>query len=302
MENRSHIVAALAFIFFFGAGAIGFYIWLSTGDQGNRTLVIETKHSVGGVSGDSPVKFKGLKVGHIESVDFDPHNANKVRIVFQVNDTVPLTQSSYGQLTTQGITGMSTLTLKTPDSSAPPLQGNPPQLPLHQGLLDKLKNQGQADLAKISTILDQVQQLTGGDNAKHISRTLTQLDQATRQLTKAEKSLQPALEQLPALTHQLQKTVDSVDRLTHQAIPAIQKAGRAAQSAHKAGQSGQKVMRRLDQQILPHLDALTRQMHGTARQIQDLGAELSAKPQSVLTGPPKRRPGPGEPGFDSSGD
>lgn len=111
MENRSHIVAALAFIVVFGAGAVGFYFWLSSGDNANRTLVIETGQSVGGLSAESPVKFKGLKVGHIESVGFDPHNANKVRIVFKVRDTVPLTHSSYGELSSEGITGLSTLTL-----------------------------------------------------------------------------------------------------------------------------------------------------------------------------------------------
>lgn len=299
MENRSHIVAAVIFILIFGGGAVGFFFWLSTGDDADRTLVIETTQSVGGVSAESPVKFKGLKVGHIESVGFDPHDANKVRIVFKVRDSVPLTRSSYGELATQGITGLSTLSLSTPDPSAPALSGNPPQLPLHKGLLDRLKSRGEADLDRISSILDQVQKLTGGRNAQNISQTLTQLNQATHQLTEAEKSLQPALSQLPELTRQLRHTVASVDQLTHQAIPAIQKAGRAAQSAQNVGQSGQDVMRNLNNQVLPHIDALTRQMQDTARQIQNLGAELSTKPQSVLTGPPARRPGPGEPGFNA---
>ncbi|MGN8160095.1 MlaD family protein [Salinisphaera sp. RV14] len=301
MEYRSHIVAAVIFILVFGGGAVGFFFWLSTGGNAHRTIVIETTQSVGGVSAQSPVKFKGLKVGHIESVGFDPHDANKVRIVFKVRDSVPLTQSSYAKLATQGITGMSTLTLSTPDPSAPAVSGNPPHLPLHKGLLGRLKSRGQADLKKVTQILDQVQSLTGGKNAKHISQTLAQLNQATHQLTEAEKSLQPTLAQLPQLTEQLRHTVDSVDQLTHKAIPAIQKAGKAAQSARNVGQSSQDVMRNLNNQVLPHVDALTRQMQDTARQIQKLGAELSSKPQSVLTGPPARRPGPGEPGFNAPG-
>ncbi|HET7313136.1 MlaD family protein [Salinisphaera sp.] len=301
MENRSHFVVAIIFILILGGGAVGFFFWLSTGDNANRTIIIETTQSVGGIGSQSPVKYKGLKVGHIVSVDFDPHDASKVRIVFKVDDSVPLNQSSYGQLATQGITGLSTLTLSTPDLSAPPLKGNPPQIPLHQGLLDRLKKRGKADLAKVSTILDQIQNLTGGENAKHISQILAQLDQATRQLVEAEKSLQPTLAQLPELTQALQDTVASIDRLTEQAIPAIRKAGAAAASAQNVGQSSQDLIRSLNNQVLPHIDALTRQMHDTARQIQQLSAELSAKPQSVLTGPPERRPGPGEPGFDAPG-
>lgn len=305
MENRSHIVAALAFILVLGCGAVGFYLWLSAGNNANRTVVITTTQSAGGLSADSPVKFKGLDVGHIDSVGFDPHNAAKVRIVFKVRQSVPLTQSSYATLATQGITGLSTLTLTTPDPSAPALSGNPPQLPLHQGLLSRLKNHGQADLDKFSTILDQVQNLTGGKNAQNINQTLAQLDQATHQLVEVENSLQPTLAQLPKMTRQLRHTIDRVDQLTHKAIPAIQEAGRSAQkvgqSAQTLGQSSQDLMRDLNNHILPHIDALTRQMRDTAGQIQRLGNELSTKPQSVLTGPPARRPGPGEPGFNAAG-
>lgn len=297
MENRSHLVAALAFIVVFGAGAVAFFFWLSTGDGANRTLVIRTQHAVGGVTSESPVKFKGLKVGHIESVGFAPDDPNTVRIVFKIRDSVPLTRTSYAELSTQGITGLSTLTLATPDPSAPPLTAGsdkPAELPLHQGLFAQLKDRGQQDLERISRILDQVEQLTGGDNARHISRTFAQLDQATAQLTKTEQALQPTLAQLPRLTEQLRQTVDRVDRLTQQAGPVMRQ-------AQGVGKSGQQVMRRLNQRILPHIDALTEQLRDTSRQIQDLGAELTAKPQSVLLGPPARQPGPGEPGFHAPG-
>lgn len=303
MENRSHIVAAVIFIVILGGGAVGFFFWLTTGGGENRTVKIETQHSVGGVSSGTEVKFKGLKVGHVDDIGFDPDDASTVRIILKVQDSVPLNTSSYAELSSQGITGMSNLTLHTPKPSATPLQGhddNPPQLPLHRGLLGKLKEQGQADLKKISTILDQIQKLTGDGNARHISQTLQQIDQATQQLTQAEKELQPTLAQLPELTQQVNSTVESVQKLIHQTIPAIKQARQAAKTASSVGQSSQDVMRHLDSRVLPDIDSLTQQLHKTARQVQDLSAELSLKPQSLLTGPPKRKPGPGEPGFDSS--
>lgn len=280
MTHRSHIIVALVFICVFGAGVAGFFFWLSSGANDKRTLVIVTRQSVDGVTSQAPVKFKGLNVGHVDSVGFTRHDANKVRIVIKVRDSVPLNQSSHGQIE------LNTLTLKTPDTSAPPLPGQPPRLALHQSLKEK----GMADLDKVGRILDQVQKMTGGDNAKNISATLAQLNRASHKLVRAEQSLQPALAQLPDLTRQLRHTTGNVDQLTKQAIPTIR----------KTGQAGQQVMRRLNSQILPHLDKLTLQLDDTARQIQTLGAELSSKPQSILTGPPKRRPGPGEPGFKSS--
>lgn len=300
MENQSHIVVALIFVVFFGAGAVGFYFWLSNGDNAHRTLVIETQHTVSGVSSQSPVKFKGLKVGHIETVDFAPNDPSTVRIVFKVRSSVPLNQSSYAQLATQGITGLSSLSLSTPNPSAAPLTAKnvkPPRLPLHRGLLSRLKSQGQADLGKINTILTQVKNLTGGQNARHISQTLARIDRATQKLTQTEKAIQPTIQQLPALTQQLQQTVTRIDQLSRQAVPAIKQARAAAKSAQNMGSTGQRAMQQLNNRILPQIDALTQQVGAASRQIQQLSAELSAKPQSVLLGPPARRPGPGEPGF-----
>lgn len=293
MENRSHLIAAIAFILVLSAGAVGFYFWLAVDDGAHRTIVIDTPLAAGSVSTGSSVTFKGLTVGHIESVGFDPENANRIRIVFKVHDTVPLTRSSYAELTAQGITGLATLTLVTPEPKAAPLRGHPAHLPLRPGLLGRLKNRGEADLARVGDILDQVEALTGGQNARHISAILGQLTTATRQLTVAQKQLRPALAELPELTRQLHNTLASVNRLTRQA-------GRAAVTAQSAGQSGAQAMQRINTELLPHVDTLVEQMQDTARQMETLGQELSAKPQSVLTGPPARRPGPGEPGFDTA--
>ena len=99
-----------------------------------------------------------------------------------------------------------------------------------------------------------VKQLTGGDNARHLSQTLAQLDQASRQLNEAGKALQPALARLPGLTRQLGQTLTGIDRLTRQAIPAIRK---ASQSAQGIGASGHPAVTQHEQRLaaaVPHGD------------------------------------------------
>lgn len=300
MENRSHVIAAILFILILGGGAAAAYFWLAAGDDASRDIEIRTDLSVGGISTGTQVMFKGLKVGHVETVGFAPDNAYLVRIIFKVRPSVPLNASSYAQLSSQGITGLNNITLYTPSSTAPALShkhDGMPTLPLRPGLLDTLENRGKAILAKTSTILDQLQTLTGGNNLRHISHTLAQVDTATRQLAQVEKQLRPVLAQLPKLAGHIDDTLADAQKLMQQAEPAIGQIQKAAQEATHLGKSGDQVMQNLNRQLLPHIEKLSRQLDDTARKIQDLTTELSNQPQSLLTGPPKRRPGPGEPGF-----
>lgn len=302
MENRSHIIAAVIFIVVLGGGAVGFYFWLTAGKQASRPVMIATQKSVGGVSRGTEVMFKGLRVGLVESVRFDPDNPHIVQITFKIKDFIPLNASSYGELASQGLMGASNLNLYTPDPDAKPLE---PQgdgyvhIPLHQGLLGKLKEQGQNDLAKISTILDQIQKLTGDQNLQSVSQILHNVDRATQRLVRMEDALKPVLAKLPRLTAQIDSTAASARQLLKQAAPTVKAARKAMQAVGGASESSEQVMRRVNDHLLPQINALTRQLRETTRQIQTLSTELSVKPQSLLTGPPKRKPGPGEPGFEA---
>lgn len=302
MENRSHVIAAVIFILVLGGGTAVAYFWLVTGDDATRTIEIRTDLSVSGVSIGTPVMYKGLKVGHVDEVGFAPDNAHLVRIIIKIRPSIPLNTSSYAQLSSQGITGLSNITLHTPDSTATTLgreHDHLPTLSLHPGLLDTLENHGKAILAKANTILDQLQTLTGQDNIRHISRILAQMDQATHQLTQVEEQLHPVLARMPQLTEHIDKTLGDAQKLMQQARPAIGQIQKAAHTATRLGQSGDEVMQNLNRRLLPQIEKLSQQLRDTARRIDKLTTELSAQPQSLLTGPPERRPGPGEPGFES---
>lgn len=301
MENKSHVVAAVVFILVFGIGATVFFLWLRPEQAASRIYQATTSHSVGGLTAQSSVKFKGLKVGHVLSVDFAPDNPNRVRIRFAVRQGIPMTHSTYAELATQGIAGLKTLNLSNPDPSAQPLQtetGHPADVPLHEALLSQIEDSGQKSLRQVNHILSSVEQLLNADNRQHLSRTMAQLDEASHRLVAAANAVEPALQQLPALTRQLQSTIARIDSLAEQAQQPVAQASQLEDSVQSVSDSADRLTRRLDAQTLPRINDLLSTLNQTADHLNRLSQELEAKPNSVILGPPKPRPGPGEPGFD----
>jgi phospholipid/cholesterol/gamma-HCH transport system substrate-binding protein len=301
MENKSHVISAVVFIFVFGIGAVVFYYWIAPSESGSRRYQIITDQAVGGLSPEATVQFKGLKAGHVESVQYAPHNPNKVQIVFVVTDNIPMTTSTYAQLHTQGITGNKSLRLSNPKPKAQPLKtsaNHPARISLRPGLLAQLEKSGKQDMQKINTVLNNAAQLLSNQNRQHLTQAIAQIDTATQRLTAAEATVQPALTQLPKLTRQMHATLAKISRLAEAAHKPIAQASDVENSAQSLSQSAQKAIRKLNYDTLPKLTKLSETISQTANQFKRLARELQAKPQSLLLGPPQEQPGPGESGFN----
>ncbi|GEM_PF-656190 len=310
MENKSHVIVAISFLVALTLGAALFFFWLSHHKQASQVYKIVTSQPVSGLHKQTAVKFKGLRAGKVRSVAFDPQNPNKVKIIFGVYKKIPMTTSTYAKLSTAGLTGMKTLNLSNPDPKAKPLhttKDHPTQIPLHPSLLAQLKKSGEQDMKKVNRILNNLHQVLERNNGRHLSRTIAQVNQATGKLLKAEKSVMPALKQMPQLAqetrsnlHAAKHLMTQVKKLASQAKGPVKHANKVEHSVESLSQSANLLTRRLNDQTLPHMNRLTRSINRAADHLDRLAKELQAKPQSVLVGPPKARPGPGEPGFQNA--
>lgn len=310
MENKSHYIVAVTFLVVFSAGAVVFFLWLAQEQPTTRTYEIITGESVGQLHGEASVKFKGLAAGKVQSVGFDPDNPDKVRIVIGVYDNIPITSSTYAQVGSMGLIGTTVVKLKNPNPDASTLKTSkkhPARIPMHPGFMTRVKKSVSKDMDKVSAILDRMDKMLDSTNRKHISQTLAQLDKSTKKLVKAEKAIMPALQDMPELTGQARASLEKTQKLIRQLQRLVSKAGKTfnkasdvEDSVRSLSASAHKVTRRLNNQTLPQASQLMQSLDQLTQHIDALSNELQRKPQSVIFGPPKTTPGPGEPGFDDS--
>ncbi len=308
MEDKSHAIVAAAFLVIFSIGAVVVFMWLTASPPENRQYEIVTAEAVGSLQVNARVEFKGITVGHIHKIYFDPRNPTRIVIRFGVYPDAYITHATYATLGFGGITGSSYLDLHIqpglPTTPLPTGLTHLARIPLKSGLLQTLEKSGMKDLKRIDVILSHVEMLLSQGNIQHISATLAHLDQAGTQLTRIEKELQPTIRSLPQVTEALHKALvkgqileNNVNHLVKNANQPVIEIGQAAQSITQTGQTGNRLLKRTDEMMIPRIGSLLEQLNQTANQVGRLARRLNHQPQSLIFGATLPSPGPGEPGF-----
>ncbi|MGH8235381.1 MAG: MlaD family protein [Rhodanobacteraceae bacterium] len=297
MENRAHAIAAVVFLLVFSIGAIVVYYWLANRQNEPLAYEVVTGQSVGGLSEQSAVQFKGIVVGHVASIGFDPRDRARVVMRLQLQPKTYVTHATYAVVAMQGLTGGSVLELKLGKGSDAPLatsDAHPAHIPMHAGTLASLMTQAPKVMQDLQDVLGNANKLLDTGNREHVAASLAQIDAVTRQLAAIETKL-------PALLADVQRSVTDADRLVRTAQTPVRNATGLEASIDALARSSRQLSERLNRQTAPDFDTLSRSLQRTSEQLDELLRELKAKPQSLIFGPPARPPGPGEPGFGKHG-
>lgn len=300
MENRAHAIAAIVFLLVFAAGAVVIYYWLANRQSEPLAYEIVTSQSVGGLSPQSEVTFKGLVVGHVASIGFDPADRARVVMRLQLRPDTYVTHATYAVVAMQGLTGGSVLELKLGAGSAAPLAtsaAHPARIPMRAGMLASLMDDAPQVMQQLRAVLDNTNRLLDAGNRQHIAASLAQIDDATRQLAAVEARLPSLLAGVQQSVDQSHALLADTDRLARAAQAPARNAAQLESAVQALAESSRQLSERLNRQTAPDFDALSQSLQRTSAQLDQLLRELNAKPQSVIFGPPAHPPGPGEPGF-----
>jgi phospholipid/cholesterol/gamma-HCH transport system substrate-binding protein len=315
MENKAHAMAAGIFVVVLTAIVLGLAAWL-TRDTGVRdTYEISTRETVTGLQEQAPVRFRGVDVGKVAKIGFDPRQVGNVLVRLEVDRDTPLTTDSFATLSFQGVTGLAFIQLSDEGKPAPRLQPNdevPPRIPLRPGILAKLEERGMVILERVQEMTERVNRVLGEDNQGRMASAL--------------EGISGAAENASVLTRRLDNTVsqrlDPVLTEATVALRGVQKAvGDVADTASQFGQTAQRLnasggpIDRLSEgtdalsdaaqgfsaTTLPRLNRVADETTRTVRSLNRAVTDLTENPQALLYGDGPPRPGPGEPGFQPPG-
>jgi phospholipid/cholesterol/gamma-HCH transport system substrate-binding protein len=315
MENKAHALAAGIFVALLTALVLALAAWL-TRDTGVRdTYEISTREAVTGLQEQAPVRFRGVDVGKVRRIGFDPKATGSVLVQLEVDRDTPLTRDTFATLSYQGVTGLAFIQLSDDGKPSPRLQPNdevPPRIPLRPGLLARLEERGEVILERVEEVTNRVNQVLGDDNQKRIASALENIAQAANSTNKLTAQLDATVRQRldPALA-EATLTMRSAQRSVDQVGAAAAQFGQTAQRLNAPGGPLDRVSEGTD--ALAHaaetfsagtLPRLNRVADETTRTVRTLGRaidDLTENPQMLIYGDGPTRPGPGEPGFQVPG-
>ena len=113
MENRANYAIVGLFTLAIIAGAFGFVFWFKrAGEAGDRkSYRIIFVGSVSGLSRGSVVRFNGLRVGEVTSIEIMTSDPSKVVATIDVDRVTPIKTDTKARLESQGLTGVASVQL-----------------------------------------------------------------------------------------------------------------------------------------------------------------------------------------------
>ena len=318
MENKAHALAAGTFVVLVTALLIGLAMWLLRDVTNTRAYEIVSHNAVSGLQPQAAVRFKGVAVGKVTRISFDPAERGRVLVTLAIAPDAPITRATVAELAYQGVTGLSFVQLDDDGSDAAPLPPGPngvPRIPLKPGLLGQLGDRAQDLIGKLDTSAQRINQLLAPDNQAVLTGALGDIGAAARSVDRlartADQTLQAQLAtsrtSIPRLITQATDTLRTLQDATTEARTVIHTLGQAAQQtqpgvARVTAPGG--VIDRLDQGVqtinastLPRLHGLADAADQTLRRVDRVARTLGDNPQALVYGSGPVPPGPGEAGF-----
>jgi phospholipid/cholesterol/gamma-HCH transport system substrate-binding protein len=316
MENRAYALAAGAFVLLLGIALVAGVLWLNRDERvGGAPYVVTTTRPVSGLKVEAPVRFRGVDVGKVETIRFDPAEPGRVVVGITIDPDAPITRGTFAQLGFQGVTGLSFVQLDDDGSARERLAtsaGSPASIPMRPSLFDT----GEGIVTALGEVADRMKKLLDDDNQKVLVGMLAQIDAASAQATKLAASLEPAATSLAPLIADTRVTVNDVRAAVNDARSAVKRAEimvdsmtqlaaryeERAPMLDRVGDNASDVgatARALNDDTLPRLNVLADDLRHEVRVLDRVLTGLADQPDSLVFGPPPRHPGPGETGFEA---
>lgn len=303
MENKAHAIAAGAFVLLVAALLVALAVWLTREAGEYRIYEVSTRDAITGLQSQASVRFRGVKVGKVAGIGFDPQSPGMVLLRLELAADAPITRSTYATLGYQGLTGIAFVQLDDGGESREPLAGAAgqlPRIPMRPSLMDQWSRQGERILGQLEETTRRVNQLLAPENQKALRQSLNALGEAAsavpptlRQVGESFQAMREAAASVSASATQVRKAADDYARMAQR----LQQSGGALdqlqQGAGTLASTGQAVQ----QSSLPRLNRALDEAGRTAHRMGRAAAALDENPQALIYGPPLVLPGPGEPGF-----
>lgn len=298
MERDANYVAVGAFTLLVIAMAVAFVIWYSdTADRRDYTnYEIYFTGSVSGLTPGSPVRYLGVDVGTVRRLTLDKNRPGSVAIIAAVDSEAPISGATRASLGLQGITGLLYINLKevTEVASAELKQGERyPVIESQSSDIDAFIASLPQLAARVSSLVDKVNQVFSDENVNAFSTTLSNLRATSDGLPKTREQAQTLLTELASTTAEIKEMAGSINSLSKDVRPNVNEAvarlntvsGQLASATEKLDRfmtNAEAPLTHFTEQGLFEIEQLLRDARTAASEFRDLSRSLKQTPSQLM--------------------
>ncbi|OGB27648.1 MAG: hypothetical protein A3I66_07210 [Burkholderiales bacterium RIFCSPLOWO2_02_FULL_57_36] len=299
MENKAHALIAGFFTLALLTAVILVGLWFNRDRVERVPYQLATKLSVPGLNPQAAVRYRGLDVGRVDEITFDPKVPGQILIHISVDRETPVTKSTYGTLGYQGVTGIAYVQLDDDGSNPVKLSSSEDQvarIEMRPSLLDNLESKGLAILTQTEELTKRFNTLLDPANQKAMLDAFDNVSKAATELESIPKQLKPTLDRLPKVTAEAQLTLQSITKLSKDVNALTTQLQASNGPIEKMSDAADRVGYAADR-IELEMAPLANDVKSSLRTFDRTLERINERPQSLLFGSRDAVPGPGEPGF-----
>lgn len=296
------------FVLVLGSALIAGVLWLASGGafqtKYDPYLAISDE-SVAGLNLNAPVKYNGVDVGKVRSIQLDAENPERVRLVFAIERGTPIKEDTVAVLKTQGLTGIAYVELGGGTRESPALRATDgetyPVIRTKPSLSARLENVLTNVLAKLDRTTSNIDAMLSVENQLAVKSALADLAAVMRTIAARKESLDKGIVSAA-------RTFDNSARVTAQLGPVIERIGRSADAVEKMGNDASEAtktagktinsmgadVQRFTGETLPELERLLGELTVLSASLRRLSDQTQRNPSGLIFGRTPVPAGPGE--------
>lgn len=301
MGRNPHALATGLFLLVLITALTVTVYWIGDFERERNIYVISTRGSVSGLNPESTVYYRGIAVGQVSKVYFDPTDPLTILIPIEVDKDLKFTRGLYATLRLKGVTGLTQIDLQDSgghDEWLPPGDRPDSRIPLLPSVTDRLMNSGMDILAKAEILMRKIDSLLSEENEQEGISILRNLNVVSGKIIGLEDQLNKVLAGLPGLTAKAQNSLHEIDELTRDLKSITSDVKELTQKTSGLAATGAQAGDILVQSTLPKVNETISELQKAIRQIKSVADMIESDPQSLILGPEPAEPGPGEPGYE----
>jgi len=282
-------------------------VWLSVGVYSTdyTTYAVHMHESVSGLSVRAPVKYNGVDVGYVKSMDLRTGRPDEVTLLLDIKSQTPVSVETRAILESQGLTGIAFMELTGGSPHSKPLQrrrGEPyPVISSSPSLYFRLDAALDDLTTNLNNISDGLTAVLNEENAKAIHATLANIESVSKTLNDntsvfshimkntdiTMSNAATASEKLPQVMSSIESGARSVKTLTSQLADAGTQADRVLRGMHTSVQT-------LNDQLLPGAVNTLGDFQSLISNLNTVSQDLVQNPSVLIRGKTPPPLGPGE--------
>jgi phospholipid/cholesterol/gamma-HCH transport system substrate-binding protein len=302
MYERTNYLAVGIFILIGTLALIAVGFWISGVGQSvpmsRYTIIFE--RDVNGLSEGSPVRYMGVDVGQVTTIELFRAEDTAIEVRIEVATSTPVDSGTFASLGYQGITGVAFINLAGEPGRQGPLVAvagqDYPVIGTRDVGIAALLNSGPEVLAQINNILGDVGTLLSDENLSAATQILENLDQLTGALAEQRQEFAVLPVRMNESLEKLQETLELAAEFSEEAKPELLA---AAQNLRQTTGELANVTGRVEHWFMENdaaIDgffasgigetaALVADTRKAMRELEKLGTELRSNPSRVIYKP-----------------